>query len=289
MTINWYPGHMHKTRKQITESLNQTDVVIELLDARIPSSSRNPLINELVKDRNRIIIINKSDLADPVITKKWISYFNTQPGITAISMSSTTDKNPGKIVKMCRDMCKDEIWFTRRPVRAMVAGIPNVGKSTLINKIVGKKKTEVSNRPAVTKRFQRVSISRGFELIDTPGVLWPKFEDQTVGYKLAILGSIRDSILDIQDIARFAYIYMVESYAERLKSRFKIEELPEESQEGITLIGKKRGFLLKGGNVDYGRACRLLIQEIRDGKLGTVSFDDVPDLEEDTAVYGDTK
>ncbi len=276
MTINWYPGHMHKTRKQITESLNQTDVIIELLDARIPSSSRNPLIDELAKDRNRIIIINKSDLADPVITKKWTSYFNTQPGITAISMSSTTDKNPGKIVKMCRDMCKDEVWFSRRPVRAMIAGIPNVGKSTLINKIVGKKKTEVSNRPAVTKRFQRVSISRGFELIDTPGVLWPKFEDQTVGYKLAILGSIRDSILDIQDIARFAYIYMLENYEERLITRFKIEELPAESQEGITLIGRKRGFLLKGGTVDYDRACRLLIQEIRDGKLGILSFDDVP-------------
>ena len=276
MAINWYPGHMHKTRKQITESLNQTDVIIELLDARIPSSSRNPLIDELAKDRNRIIIINKSDLADPVITKKWTSYFNTQPGITAISMSSTTDKNPGKIVKMCRDMCKDEVWFSRRPVRAMIAGIPNVGKSTLINKIVGKKKTEVSNRPAVTKRFQRVSISRGFELIDTPGVLWPKFEDQTVGYKLAILGSIRDSILDIQDIARFAYIYMLENYEERLITRFKIEELPAESQEGITLIGRKRGFLLKGGTVDYDRACRLLIQEIRDGKLGILSFDDVP-------------
>ena len=276
MVINWYPGHMHKTRKQITESLSQIDVVIELLDARIPSSSRNPLIDELVKDKKRIIVINKSDLADPVITKKWTSYFNSQPGITAIAISSTTDKNPGRIVKICRDLCKDEVWFTRRPVRAMIAGIPNVGKSTLINKILGKKKTEVSNKPAVTKRFQRVSISRGFELIDTPGVLWPKFEDQTVGYKLAILGSIRDSILDIQDIARFAYIYMEENYSERLKSRFKIEELPAESQEGITLIGKKRGFLLKGGTVDYDRSCRLLIQEIRDGKLGTVSFDDVP-------------
>ena len=276
MIINWYPGHMHKTRKQITESLSQIDVVIELLDARIPSSSRNPLIDELVKDKKRIIVINKSDLADPVITKKWTNYFNSQPGITAIAISSTTDKSPGRIVKMCRDLCKDEVWFTRRPVRAMIAGIPNVGKSTLINKILGKKKTEVSNKPAVTKRFQRVSISRGFELIDTPGVLWPKFEDQTVGYKLAILGSIRDSILDIQDIARFAYIYMIENYEERLKARFKIEKLPEESQDGISLIGKKRGFLLKGGTVDYDRACRLLIQEIRDGKLGTVSFEKTP-------------
>lgn len=276
MIINWYPGHMHKTRKQITESLGQTDVIIEILDARIPSSSRNPLIDELVKDKKRIIIINKSDLADPEMTKKWNNFFNSQEGIIAISISSTTDKNPGRITNMCREMCKDEVWFTRRPVRAMIAGIPNVGKSTLINKIVGKKKADVSNKPAVTKRFQRVSISKGFELIDTPGVLWPKFEDQTVGYKLAILGSIKDSILDIQDIARFAYIYMEEHYRERIEKRFKIEKLPEESQEGITLIGKKRGFLLKGGTVDYDRACRLLIQEIRDGKLGTLSFDDVP-------------
>ncbi len=276
MTINWYPGHMHKTRKEITESLSQTDVIIELLDARIPSSSRNPLINELVKDKKRIIIINKSDLADPVITKKWTDYFNSQEGITAVSISSTFDKNPGKIVNMCRDLCKNEVWFTRRPVRAMIAGIPNVGKSTLINKIRGKKKAEVSNKPAVTKRFQRVSISKGFELIDTPGVLWPKFEDQSVGYKLAILGSIKDSILDIQDIARYAYEYMEKHYSDRLKTRFKIDELPSESQEGISLLGKKRGFLLKGGTVDYDRACRLLIQEIRDGKLGTVSFDDVP-------------
>ena len=277
MIINWYPGHMHKTRKEITESLSQTDVIIELLDARIPSSSRNPLIDELVKDKNRIIIINKSDLADPVVTKKWTTFFNSQPGIIALSMSSTKDKNPGKIVTMCRDLCKDETWFTRRPVRAMIAGIPNVGKSTLINKIVGKKKADVSNKPAVTKRFQRVSISKGFELIDTPGVLWPKFEDQTVGYKLAILGSIKDSILDIQDIARFAYTYMEEHYAERILTRFKIESLPSNFQEGITLIGTKRGFLLKGGTVDYDRACRLLIQEIRDGKLGTLSFDDAPE------------
>lgn len=276
MVINWYPGHMHKTRKEITESLSRIDVVIELLDARIPSSSRNPLINELIKDKNRIIIINKSDLADPVITKKWTNYFNSQHGITAIAISSISDKNPGRIIKICRDLCKEESWFTRRPVKAMIAGIPNVGKSTLINKILGKKKTEVSNKPAVTKRFQRVSISKGFELIDTPGVLWPKFEDQTVGYKLAILGSIKDSILDIQDIARFAYIHMEENYGDRIKKRFKIAELPKESQEGITLIGKKRGFLLKGGNVDYDRACRLLIQEIRDRKLGALSFDDAP-------------
>jgi ribosome biogenesis GTPase A len=278
MIINWYPGHMHKTRKEITESMSQTDVVIEILDARIPFSSRNPLIDELVKDKKRIIIINKSDLADPNITKKWTELFNGQEGITAISMSSINDKNPGRIINMSRDLCKNEVWFSRRPVRAMIAGIPNVGKSTLINKIHGKKKTEVSNKPAVTKRFQRVSISKGFELIDTPGVLWPKFEDQTVGYKLAILGSIKDSILDIQDIARFAYIYMEEHYGDRIKTRFKIDELPSESQDGITLIGKKRGFLLKGGTIDYDRACRLLIQEIRDGKLGTVSFDDVPEL-----------
>jgi ribosome biogenesis GTPase A len=278
MIINWYPGHMHKTRKQITESLNQTDVIIELLDARIPSSSRNPLINELVKDKKRIIIINKSDLADPFVTKKWTNFFNDHEGITAYSLSSTIDKNPGRFINISRELCKNEVWFTRRPVRAMIAGIPNVGKSTLINKIHGKKKAEVSNKPAVTKRFQRVSISKGFELIDTPGVLWPKFEDQTVGYKLAILGSIKDSILDIQDIARFAYIYMEGHYKERLEKRFNIEELPEEPQEGITLIGKKRGFLLKGSSIDYDRACRLLIQEIRDGKLGTLSFDDIPDL-----------
>ena len=276
MIINWYPGHMHKTRKEITEALNQTDVIIELLDARIPFSSRNPLIDNLIQGKNRIVIINKSDLADPLVTKKWTKYFNEKEGITAISLSSTTDKNPGRIINMSRDLCKNEIWFERRPVKAMIAGIPNVGKSTLINKIVGKKKTEVSNKPAVTKRFQRVSISKGFELIDTPGVLWPKFEDQTVGYKLAVLGSIRDSILDIQDIARFAYKYMQEHYSERIKIRFKIDELPEEPQTGIELIGKKRGFLLKGGIVDYDRACRLLIQEIRDGKLGKLSFDDVP-------------
>ncbi len=276
MLIQWYPGHMHKARRQIIESLSITDVVIEVLDARIPLSSRNPLIDDLVKDKHRIIVINKSDLADPDKTKKWVNYFNAQTGITAISISSTTDKRNDRIIRLCRDLCKDEAWFSRRPVRAMITGIPNVGKSTLINKILGKKKTAVSNKPAVTRNLQRVSISRGFELVDTPGVLWPKFEDQIVGYKLAILGSIRDSILDIQDIARFAYIYMAENYSDRMKSRYKIDEIPEESEVGITLIGKKRGFLIKGGGVDYDRACRLLIQEIRDGKLGALSFEEAP-------------
>ncbi len=278
MAINWYPGHMHKTRKQITESLGQIDVVIEILDARIPSSSKNPLIDSIVEGKKRIVIINKKDLADPVTTKKWTEFFNCREGVSAISISSTEDKNPGRIINMARDLCKNEIWFDRRPVRAMIAGIPNVGKSTLINKIKGKKKAEVSNKPAVTKRFQRISISKGFELIDTPGVLWPKFEDQSVGYKLAILGSIRDSILDMEDIARFAYEYMENHYSDRIKTRFKIDELPRESEEGIGLIGKKRGFLLKGGIVDYDRSCRLLIQEIRDGKLGRLTFDDLPEI-----------
>ena len=273
MQIQWYPGHMHKARRQITESLKDIDLVIEIVDARIPLSSRNPVIDELTKNKHRLLILNKRDLADPGVTGQWISYFSQTKGIKSLSLSSTEEGNLNKVMRIGKNLCKEEQWFTRRPVYAMITGIPNVGKSTLLNKLAGGRKAPVSNKPGVTKNLQRFSLPGGFDLMDTPGVLWPKFEDQNVGYRLAVIGSIKDSILDLQDIARYTYLYLSTAYPEKIRSRFKIEKLPPDHTEGINLIGRKRGFLLKGGIVDYDRACRLLIQETRDGKLGPVSFE----------------
>ncbi len=268
---------MNKARRLIQENLNKVDVVIEILDARVPDSSRNPVIDSIVGEKPRIVVLNKSDLADSEITKKWIEYFKRRSSTAALSISCKTGSNLAAVSRECRTLCKSESWAGTRALRAMIVGIPNVGKSTLINKLLGKKKAAVSNKPAVTRDLQRIFVSKGFELFDTPGVLWHKFEDQQAGLKLAVFGSIKDSILDMQGVAAGAAAYLSRRYPGPLKARYRIDEIPDDPVDLLMLIGKKRGFLISGGNIDYDRACGLLIQEIRDGKLGPLSFDDPPD------------
>ncbi len=272
--IQWFPGHMHKTRKLIKENLKKVDVIIEILDARVPISSSNPIIDELTGDKPRVVVLNKSDLADKQVTEQWKVYFKSLgDNRLPVEVSSKTKENLNAIVRGCQTLCVGAKWIDRRPVRAMIVGIPNVGKSTVINALAGKKKAIVGNKPGVTKDMQRLNVSDSLQIYDTPGILWPKFEDQDIGFKLALLGSIKDSILILDEISMKGLEYMVLKYPKRIKERYKIDELPDDTVELIELIGKKRGCLISGGAIDYEKAINLFLLDLRGGKLGKFSLE----------------
>jgi len=272
--IQWFPGHMHKTRKLIKENLKKVDVIIEILDARVPVSSSNPIIDELTGDKPRVVVLNKSDLADKKVTDMWKVYFKSLgDNRLPVEVSSKTKENLNAIVKGCKTLCQGAKWIDRRPVRAMIVGIPNVGKSTVINALAGRKKAIVGNKPGVTRDMQRLNISDSLQIYDTPGILWPKFEDQDIGFKLALLGSIKDSILILDEISMKGLEYMVQYYPERIKDRYKIDTLPDDTVELIELIGKKRGCLISGGAIDYEKAINLFLLDLRSGKLGRFSLE----------------
>ena len=280
--INWYPGHMAKTRKQIEEDLRLIDVVIELLDARIPNSSRNPDIKKLTAGKKRIIILNKSDLADDAITKKWQDKYSKE-AVTLI-----TDSNSGKgidvISKKIDSLMADEIakqaarGRTNKTIRVMVLGIPNVGKSSFINRISKKTTMEVGNKPGVTKSKQWIRIGKNQELLDTPGVLWPKFENNEKALNLAFTGSIKDDILEITEIAFELLKVLYKDHLEKLVTRYKItsEEL-EANKDSIyglmKIIARKRGALVSGGEPDDEKVSRIIIEDFRSGKLGKISLE----------------
>ena len=257
--INWYPGHMFKTKKQIIEDIKLIDIVIELLDSRIPISSRNPDMQKIIQNKKRIVVLNKSDLADDIETKKWLNFYNKN-NIEAISCDSNLGKGTNKILKVIEEIMQDEIrkaqekGRVKKNIRIMILGIPNVGKSSLINRLVGKKAATVGNKPGVTKQKQWVKISNNIELLDTPGVLWPKFEDENVALNLSYTGSIKDEILQTIEIAFNLLIFLYKEYPNRLMERYKIEkkELESIKQEDeneeiyalMKLIGKKRGAVV---------------------------------------------
>jgi len=277
MPVQWFPGHMHKGIGQIRENIGKSDIVLEILDARIPWSSRNPMIEKIVENKPLLIVLNKSDLADSSVLKLWEEYFKkNRSNSDVVQVSAITGKNISGIVEKSRYLCREYEWIGKRAIRAMIIGVPNVGKSAILNHIAGKKKQEVSNKPGVTRDLKKVKISERLHLIDTPGVLWHKFEDQEVGEKLAILGSVRDSILYRDDIAVKALALLKKLYPVNLSERYGIElKTVEETapDELLQIIGKKRGCLVTGGIVDTDKVSRIILTEVREGRLGGLCLD----------------
>jgi len=283
MSINWFPGHMHKAQKEIKEILPQIDVVIEVCDARLPFSSENPMITEIRGDKPLIKILNKSDLADANLTQVWLDHLDAQQNVKAIALTTENPviakTIPSIIKKLVPNKDKDG-----KQINAVIMGIPNVGKSTLINTLVGKAKAKVGNEPAVTKGQQRIKLEEGLYLLDTPGMLWPKILNDNSGYRLAISGAIKDTAFDHDDIACFAAEYLLEQYPDRIAKRYELESLPNQEVELIEAIGKRRGCVKSGGIVDFHKASAILINEIRDKTLGSLTFE-TPEMVEKEEVY----
>lgn len=271
--INWYPGHMTKTRRQIEADLKLVDAVCEIVDARIPISSRNPDIDSICENKPRIIILNRMDLADPEITKKWMAYFRSK-GMAAIATDCKSRKGIGDFQPAVKSVLKEKIAHfaakgMNRPVRIMVVGIPNVGKSTLINQISGRKGAKAENRPGVTRGKQWVTVDNGLLLLDTPGILWPKFEDPNVGMMLAYTGAIKETVLDMEELAYRLMELLWRHYPEVIRQRYGIDA-PAETPGYVLLeqAGQKRGYLLARGEINTERMARVLLDEYRAGKLG---------------------
>lgn len=276
MSINWFPGHMHKARKEIKKVMTQVDVVIEVLDARIPFSSSNPLIDKLKGDTPCIKILNKADLADPAITKLWQERFEQDQNVKSFALTANQDGRKSTLTGLCRKLAPHKI-NSDKALNAMIMGIPNVGKSTLINALAGKAIAKVGNEPAVTKRQQKIDLDNGIVLSDTPGILWPKLEPTTCGYRLAATGAIKDTAMEYEDVAGFTVDYLREAYTDALKTRFKLSDLDGSDFELLEKIGAKRGCLKAGGIVDLYQASTILLQDLRSGKLGPISLE-TPDM-----------
>lgn len=277
MNFQWYPGHMTKAKRQMQEDIKLIDLVIELVDARIPLSSRNPDIDELGKNKYRLILMNKADLADKEQTKKWAEYFKAK-GFFVVSLDARTKNSMKSITDIVMEACKEKIERDRkrgiknRPVRAMVVGIPNVGKSTFINSYAGKACAKTGNKPGVTKGKQWIRLNKNVELLDTPGILWPKFEDQMVGLRLALIGSIKDEILNIDELAMELIKYLRVNYPGIINERYEVDE-SKELTDIILDIAKNRNCLLKGGEPDYSKAASLVIDDFRSGKMGNITLE----------------
>ncbi|MEG0782240.1 ribosome biogenesis GTPase YlqF [Carnobacterium sp.] len=278
MTIQWFPGHMAKARREVSEKLKLVDIVFELVDARIPLSSRNPILDELIGEKPRVIILNKSDLADERQTKAWVNYFKEQ-GISAVPIVAQEGKGMQNVMSEAKLLLKEKFDRMRskginpRAIRAMSIGIPNVGKSTLINRFIKRNIAKTGNKPGVTKGQQWLKLGKELELLDTPGILWPKFEDPEIGKKLALTGAIKDTLLQMDDIALFGLDVMRTYYPNQLAKRYSLtkEEVVLELPELLILISEKRGF-----REDYSRASEMIVFEIRSGRLGRYTLDQAP-------------
>lgn len=282
MQVQWYPGHMTKAKRQMQEDIKLIDLIIELVDARAPLSSRNPDIDELGKNKYRLILMNKADLAEESVNREWALYFKKK-GYAAVCLDSRSRMGMKSITNVIMEVCKEKIERDRkrgilnRPVRAMVVGIPNVGKSTFINSYAGRACAKTGNKPGVTKGKQWIRLNKNVELLDTPGILWPKFEDQTVGMHLAFIGSINDEILNIDELAIALINKLKQEYPDFLKERYFIEgDIARDERtpaEILIQIAVNRNCLLRGGEPDYGKAAALLIEEYRSGKLGRITLE----------------
>lgn len=279
-SVQWYPGHMAKTKRKIEQDLKLVDAVAELVDARVPVSSRNPMLASLVNNKPRIVLLNKSDMADPGETARWIAAYKKE-NIRALALDCKSGKGINGFVPLVQEALRDRImqWEQKgmvgHVIRVMVVGIPNVGKSSLINKLAKGGKAEVEDRPGVTRQNRWFRVGKGMDLLDTPGVLWPKFEDPIVGERLAFTGAVRDDILDVEWLAMRLLELLAKEYPQELQKRYKIPELPENIASDLLLemIGKKRGMLISGGEVDTLRAATMLLDEFRAGKLGRITLE----------------
>ena len=274
--INWYPGHMKKTRELIRENLKAVDAVIEIVDSRIPVSSRNPVIDELISGKRRIVVLGKSDLADEKETAKWQEKISSEKGVVQVlALNLQSGENIKKLLKAleAEQDLRNANKSVKRPLRIMIVGVPNVGKSSLINRLTGKKSALTGDRPGVTKGKQWLTLSNGMQLLDTPGILWPKFEDPDVGLNLAFCGSIKDDILGVQDLGYELIRVLGERYPDLLADRYKLEEISDQAIENMDNIALKRGFIMSGKRIDYERTGRTVLDEFRGGKIGRITLE----------------
>lgn len=291
MAVQWYPGHMNKARRIIKEAMSEVDLVIEVMDARIPFSSENPMVAQLRQHRPCIKILNKSDLADPEITKLWLEHFEKEQGVKAQALSVLDKAKTKKLPDLCRKLLPER-GTAVKSIRVMIMGIPNVGKSTLINTLAGKTMAKVGDEPAVTKNVstaqQRIILPGGIALSDTPGILWPKIENQNSSYRLAVTGAIKNTAIDFEDIALFAADYLIEAYCDKVIQRYKLKQCPQNGTRLLEEIGRKRGCLRAGGVIDMQRVSEVLIHEIRSGALGELSFETPEMIAQETKVETET-
>ncbi len=281
MTIQWFPGHMAKARREVTEKLKLVDVIFELVDARIPLSSSNPMLEEIIHQKKRVIILNKADAADDKITKEWIAYFK-EKGLKAVPVNAQQGKNLHAIERAAEELMAEkfarlkERGMRPRAIRAMILGIPNVGKSTLINRLARKNIAKTGNKPGVTKAQQWIKVGKTLELLDTPGILWPKFEDQEVGFKLALTGAIKDDLLNMEEIALYGIHFLEQHYTTKLTEWLDFVSATDDT-EILAQIATKNGYFDKYHDPDYGRGAEWIVREIRQQKVGKISFD-LPEL-----------
>ena len=275
-SINWYPGHMKKTRELISENLKLVEMVIEVIDARIPVSSRNPIIDEIVGQKPRIVLLNKSDLSDAAQNKAWSEHFEAQ-GYYGMAMNCMSGGGVKELFRLLERLkaAKNKDQVRNKPFRLMIVGVPNVGKSSLINRMTGKKSTKTGDRPGVTKGKQWLTLSNGMQLLDTPGILWPKFEDPKAGLDLAFCGSIKDEILDTATLALELIKVLQAEYPQQLIARYKIDDVCEEALDTMESIAVKRGWILSGKRIDYERCGRTILDEFRAGLIGRITLEKI--------------
>ena len=275
MTLQWYPGHMTKARRELAERMPSQDVVLEVLDARLPGASSNPLISELRGAKPCIKVLAKSDLADPAVTRAWVLHLETEPGVAAFA--STTER-PQATRKRIAELCRGLAHYRGpdKPVRALIAGVPNAGKSTLINMLTGRAVAKVGDKPAVTKEQQAVTLANGMRITDSPGLMWPKVEDETAAFRLAMAGSIPDTAIDYLTIGMFGARFLLERYPGLVVARYKLSVTPPAAEALLAEIGRRRGGLRKGGTVDLHKAAEILVHEFRAGVMGPISLEAPP-------------
>ncbi len=272
MQLQWYPGHMHKAGKELKTILPKIDLIIEILDARIPFSSENPMLATLWGTKPCIKVLNKTDLADPVKTRQWQDYIAREHNAETLALTSKQPEKVQQLTDLCRKSLSDKSQHSKT-IHTLILGIPNVGKSTLINILAGRTIAKTGNEPAITKRQQRITLGNGIVLSDTPGVLWPNIENRNSGYRLAATGAIKDTAMHHDDVAYFTAAYLLEYYPRQLQNRYQLETLPENEYQFIEYIGKKRGCLGTGGQIDTDKASKLLLNELRSGTIGRITLE----------------